>query len=146
MQLISQFNQSIYQATKDQRPLTSRKIQYTIIIVQDNVYKGGCEAAMRPVANFLWRLVLACLLGVRVRTDQTDRQSFILFVYSPFLIWGIPVYGYVFTARCYASAVLAMGLCPSVCVLSVTSRSSTKMAKRRITQTTPHDSPGTLVF
>ena len=35
----------------------------------------------------------------------------------------------------------------SVCLcLSVTSRSSTKTAKRRITQTTPHDSPGTLVF
>ena len=37
----------------------------------------------------------------------------------------------------------------SVCLsvhLSVTSRSSTKMAKRRITQTTPHNSPGTLVF
>ena len=55
----------------------------------------------------------------------------------------------VFTARCYASAVLAMALClsvrPSVC-LSVTSRCSTKTAKRRITQTTPHDSPGTLVF
>jgi len=33
----------------------------------------------------------------------------------------------------------------SVCP-SVTSRSSTKTAKRRITQTTPHDSPGTLVF
>jgi len=47
----------------------------------------------------------------------------------------------VFTARCYASAVLAMALCPSV-----TSRCSTKMAKHRITQTTPHDSPGTLVF
>jgi len=30
--------------------------------------------------------------------------------------------------------------------LSVTSRSSTKTAKRRITQTTPHDSAGTLVF
>ena len=29
---------------------------------------------------------------------------------------------------------------------SVTSRSSTKMVKRRITQTTPHDSPETLVF
>jgi len=29
---------------------------------------------------------------------------------------------------------------------SVTSRSSTKTAKQRITQTTPHDSPGTLVF
>jgi len=35
----------------------------------------------------------------------------------------------------------------SVCLcLSVTSRSSTKTAKRRITQITPHDSPGTLVF
>ena len=30
--------------------------------------------------------------------------------------------------------------------LSVTSRFSTKTAKRRITQTTPHDSPGTLVY
>ena len=39
-------------------------------------------------------------------------------------------------------------LCPSVSVRppSVTSRSSTKTAKRRITQTTLHDSPGTLVF
>jgi len=46
-----------------------------------------------------------------------------------------------FTARCYASAVLAIALC-----LSVTSRCSTKTAKGRITQTTPHDSPGTLVF
>jgi len=39
--------------------------------------------------------------------------------------------------------------CVRVCVclrLSVTSRSSTKTAKRRITSTTPHDSPGTLVF
>jgi len=33
----------------------------------------------------------------------------------------------------------------TVC-LSVTSRSSTKTAERRITRTTPHDSPGTLVF
>jgi len=36
---------------------------------------------------------------------------------------------------------IAMGLC-----LSVTSRCSTKTAKRRITQITPHDSVGTLVF
>jgi len=53
------------------------------------------------------------------------------------------------TARCSASAVLAMALCPSVCLSvcpSVTSRSPTKTAKRRITQTTSHDSPGTLVF
>jgi len=57
----------------------------------------------------------------------------------------------VFTARCYASAVLAMGLCLSLrlCLsvsMSVTSRRSTKTAKHRITQTIPYDSPGTLVF
>ena len=43
---------------------------------------------------------------------------------------------------CYA--MLAMTLCLSVCQ-SVTSRCSTKTAKRRITQITPHDSPVTLV-
>ena len=50
---------------------------------------------------------------------------------------------YVFTARRYASAVLAIVVCPSV-------RSSLAgiVSKRlyRITQATPHDSPGTLVF
>ena len=50
----------------------------------------------------------------------------------------------IFAARCYASAI-AMGLCLSVC-LSVRSRSSSKTAKLRITLTTPHDNPGTLVF
>ena len=34
----------------------------------------------------------------------------------------------------------------SSCVLSVTIRCSTEMAKRRMTQTTPHDSTWTLVF
>jgi len=38
-----------------------------------------------------------------------------------------------------------VSVCPCPCP-SVTSRSSTKTAKRRITQTTPHDTPGTLVF
>ena len=55
----------------------------------------------------------------------------------------------IFAARCYASAVLAMALCLSVCLsvrLSATSRCSTKTAKRRVTQTTPHDSPATLVY
>ena len=40
-------------------------------------------------------------------------------------------------------------VCPSVRLSvcpSVTSRCSTETAKRRITQTTPHDTPGTLVF
>ena len=59
----------------------------------------------------------------------------------------------VFTARRYASAVLAVIVCPSVrpsvCLSvrpSVTSRSCTKMAKPRIRLTTPYDSPETLVF
>ena len=45
------------------------------------------------------------------------------------------------TAAAFQSPTLAMALCPSV-----TSRSSTKTAKRRITRITPHDSPGNLVF
>jgi len=47
----------------------------------------------------------------------------------------------VFTARCYASAVYAVVVCPSV-----TSRHCTKMAEHRIMHTTPCDSPGILVF
>ena len=54
-----------------------------------------------------------------------------------------------FLPRCYASAVIAMGLCLCLSVfrlcLSVTSRRSTITAKQRITQKTPHNSPGTLV-
>ena len=52
-----------------------------------------------------------------------------------------------FSARRYASAVYAVIVCLSVCG-SVTSRSSTKTAKYRITQTTPYDGPGrdSLVF
>jgi len=41
--------------------------------------------------------------------------------------------------------VIAIIMCPSVCVC-VTRRYCIKRAKRRITQTTPRDSPGTLVF
>jgi len=47
------------------------------------------------------------------------------------------------TVSCYAYAVVAMGLCLSV---SVTSWCSTKTAKYRIRKTTPHNSPGTLLF
>ena len=46
---------------------------------------------------------------------------------------------------------VSVSVCLSVCLsvfvcLSVTSRSSTKTAKHRITKTTPHDSTGTLVI
>ena len=48
---------------------------------------------------------------------------------------------YFYRATLCMCGILAMGLC-----LSVTSRYSTKTAKRRITQTKPHDSSGSLVF
>ena len=51
----------------------------------------------------------------------------------------------VFTARYYASAVLAVVMCLSVCP-SVTSRSCTTMAQARITLTTPYVSSWTPVF
>ena len=50
-----------------------------------------------------------------------------------------------FTTQRHASAVYAVVMCLSVC-LSFTSRCSTETAKRRITQTMPHDSRGTLDF
>ena len=48
-----------------------------------------------------------------------------------------------FTAPRHASAVYAVVVCLSVCHKSVF---YTKTTKRRITQTTPHDSSGTLLF
>jgi len=67
--------------------------------------------------------------------------------WSSSYILGLHMLAVFITARCYASAVLAMGLCLSVSVcLSITSRSSTKTAKRGITQTTPHDTPGDSSF
>ena len=53
-----------------------------------------------------------------------------------------------FTARRYAKRGICrrrVSVCLSVCV-SVTLRYCIKTAKRRITQITPYDSPGTLVF
>ena len=55
----------------------------------------------------------------------------------------------IFTARCYASTVYVvvvyLSVRPSVCP-SVLSRCSTKTANPRMTQITPYDCPGTLVF
>jgi len=59
----------------------------------------------------------------------------------------INYYRAMFCMRGTSHGPVSVCLCLSVLVcLSVTSRSSTKTAKRRITQTTPHNSPGTLVF
>jgi len=94
-------------------------------------------AQSNRIETFLRELECASFdigLGAYVCNRHTDTRDIIQTCYS-----------IVFTARCYASAVLAMGLCPclsvSVCLCpSVTSRCSTK------TQTTPHDTPGSLIF
>ena len=46
-----------------------------------------------------------------------------------FILSKLVLLDLLFTARCYASAVLAMGLCPSI-PLSVTSRCSIETAER----------------
>jgi len=111
------------------------------------------------------RLLDVSVLTIHCRSSRSwclqSSVPYLLHIKCPVLLWLPPitittmairwVALAVFTARCYASAVLAMCLCPCLSVsvrlcLSVTSRCSTKTAKQRITQTTPHDSPGTLVF
>jgi len=54
-------------------------------------------------------------------------------------------YGAMLCIRGTSHGPVSVCVCLCLC-LSVTSRSSTKTAKRRITQTTPNDSLGTLVF
>ena len=101
---------------------------------------GDCKHSPVLQRVFIWRSELNDLCSAkRKKTSESAR-----------LCSRQPI---VFTARCYASAegLLAMGLCLSVsaCVrvrLSVTSRSSTKTAKCRITQTTPHDTPDVDVY
>jgi len=83
----------------------------------------------------------ACCYRGYVQTTCFSRLFFNDFCQLYYLNFHHTDFFTVFTTRCYASTVLAMGLC-----LSITSRCSTKTAKRRITQTTPHDSPETLVF
>jgi len=59
--------------------------------------------------------------------------------------YGLPFYRAMLCIRGTSHGPVTVSVC--VCLsVSVTSRSSTKTAKHRITQTTPHDSPGILVF
>ena len=61
--------------------------------------------------------------------------------------WGDHFYRAMLCVRgtSHSPVSVCLSVRPSVC-LSVTSRCSTKTAKRRIIQTTPHDSPVTLVY
>jgi len=74
----------------------------------------------------------------KLKSENMQKKSSFLCYYRAMLCIRGTSHGPVSVCVCVC-------LCLSVC-LSVTSRCSAKTAKRRITQTTPHDIPGTLVF
>ena len=75
--------------------------------------------------------------------------KYLLPISFPVNAFGVLISGRFFSARCYASAVLAVGLCPCPCSsVSVCPSQVGVLLKqqRRITQTTPHDRPGESSF
>ena len=119
-------------------------------LCQKSIRRLGCYSAPPdPVVGFKG---LLCGREGRGREGREERGG--ITFWEPLSLCKVPLWlisisgiliGTFFTPQCYASVVCAMGLCLSVC-LSVTSRCSTKMARRRITSAVPHNSPGTLVF
>jgi len=85
-----------------------------------------CHLTATTTASHLQHPSLSACHPDVVKRESADNPEYILRI---------------FTARCHASALCAVVLCLSAC----TSQCSTEMAKRRITQTTPHKSPVTLV-
>jgi len=100
------------------------------------------------------------MMSLRYAIGHTDRRTDVLITiirnsggevttYVPDYTHCVHIPYFIFTARCYASAVHAvvvrlsvrLSVCPSI-----TRRYCIKTAKRRITETTPYDSPVTLVF
>ena len=99
-----------------------------------------CDAMLAWVLAMALCLCL-CPLQVGVLSEQLNKLGW-------FLAWSFfrPILHCIFyrAMLCMHGASHGpMSICLSV---SVASQSSTKTAKHRITQTTPHDSPGTLVF
>ena len=117
----------------------------------------------RPSTAAADTAVVPSLVGSRrwqnhVRPEQTDSVTEHCASHAYYVIasssqinghlyttWSAFIMSTCFYRTSYASTVLAVIVCLSVRP-SVTSRSCTKMAKRRITLTTSYDSPGILVF
>ena len=105
-----------------------------VVCLRDEVAACNCTVAC-------WNIIVRyrrCDIGLTIINSVFARTNHNGSNYN--YVWWV-----VFTARCYACAVYAMALCLSVRP-SVTSRCSTKTAKRRITQITPNDIAVTLVF
>ena len=58
-----------------------------------------------------------------------------------------PTISLIFTARCYASAVLTMGMCPSVCLCPCLSQAGVLLKRQKLgSHKQYHNTPGTLFF
>jgi len=94
--------------------------------------------------ELMMMLVVACIQCTvhRRHCRPSHHPSTQTYVRRPlvFTVWDSRIR---FTARRYASAVLAVDVCLSVSPSAVTRRYCVKTARRRIVETTPHDSPGT---
>ena len=101
-------------------------------------------AIKRSRVRFPARARLRSDSGQVVHTQLPRRQHSSL-VYGVVLVPLPFFYRAMLCIRGTSHGPVSVCLCLCLC-LSVTSRCSTKTAKRRITQTTPHDTPGTLVF
>ena len=107
------------------------------------------DLAGKSPSRFIFERFWGPLTSRWCLTSMKPTKRHILSWFHVFWVVVIEIHSQVFTARRYASAVLAVIVCLSVCLsvrLSPTSRSCTKMAKPRITLRTAYDSPGTLVF
>ena len=147
--LVGLLGTTVYRWTRATRCLT-RIVLYTKADANRTMRRSNFKTAAAAMLNFQGFKILTSSRGQRaslrhlVKFHRNRSSGCGDIAFNRFSKWPTSVI-LVFTARCYASAVLAMALCSSV-RLSVTSRCSTKTAKRRITQITPRDSPGTLVF
>ena len=121
-----------------------------LLIFRANVLLCSCLTIYRPT---VFGRQMKSDFGVTNKSDCLYRASKISLTSLTLLIWRQAVHLYramlCIRGTSHGPVSVRLSVCPSVCLsvrLSVTSRCSTKTAKRRITQTTPHDTPGTLVF
>ena len=99
---------------------------------KDLRYVGCCDSLLWIRLLIIFRTGVACLCPFCTLQCVCTAEKTVVIASS------------VFTARRYSSTVYAAIMCPSIRP-SVTSRSSVRMVKSRITQTMPCDSPGNIV-
>ena len=111
--------------------------------------EASTQFTLKSIARVIWTgggrgpksvyIIISCSSGSNTQLTKSQKP----------VTFRTRTYFCIFTARRYASAVLAVIVCLSVCLSvcpSDTSPSCTKVAKPRIRLTMPYDSQETLVF